>query len=163
GGLAANNSVSDVNCVGPCFHGDGYNLLSLHNQFGVITDSSASGNVTVGAASIAGGLVGAAGDDHSTPPGESRIDRAHAAGAVVGGDNSILGGFIGALDVGGTISKSQASGPVTSLGPNSIVAGFIGVNGGMVTDSQTSGAVNGGSSSYVGGFVGVNTNTGTVL
>ena len=55
GGLAASNSVNNFNCSG-CMLGDG----SPYFNTASITDSHAFGDVTVGAASVAGGL--AAGD-----------------------------------------------------------------------------------------------------
>ena len=153
GGLAGTNSMWDNNCGG-CTHGDGYNLLAglsfgglnTHlppNQFGfaVILDSHAKGNVSVGDFSLAGGLVGSTGNFNNSANGNAAIYQSWATGTVTGGGNSILGGLAGVQDIGAAIigstvdSKSYASGPVTSTGPNSIVGGFIGVNGGQISNS----------------------------
>jgi filamentous hemagglutinin family protein len=164
GGLAANNNVPDNNnnCSNTC--GDGYKLLaglsfdgiklSLPDQFGFgfIINSNAGGNVTVGAASIAGGLAGTS---------RGTILASTSNGNVSGDHDSILGGFVGVGDFKSSndfsrIMDSTAFGSVTGTGPNTIVAGFVGVNAGQVFDSQAAGGVNGSSNSYLGGFAGIN-------
>jgi subtilisin family serine protease len=148
GGLVGSHSTEDINCNG-CLTGDGQMFFNLP----LILGSQASGNVTVGNASVAGGLVGA---------GDGIIGFSSAIGAVTGGGNSVLGGLIGALSFTnglGFITDSAASGPVTSTGPNSVVGGFVGLNGGTIGFSTASGAVGGTSDSYLGGFVGVNIGT----
>ena len=45
---------------------------------------------------------------------------------------------------------------VNGTGPNSIIGGFIGANGGQVPSSSASGPVTGTSDSFLGGLVGVN-------
>jgi hypothetical protein len=144
GGLVASHSTQN-NCTG-CLIGDGRAFFNVP----LIFDSQASGNVNVGNVSVAGGLVGA---------GDGAIVLSSANGAVTGGGNTVLGGFIGALSLSsglGYITASTASGPVTSTGPNSVVGGFVGLNGGGIFLSSASGAVNGTSQSYLGGFVGTN-------
>src|SRR5262249_59315643 len=87
------------------------------------------------------------------------ITQGSAIGAVSGGGNSILGGFIAALSLGksaGSVSSSTASGRVTSTGPNSVVGGFVGINGGVIVLSSTTSTVTGTSESYLGGFAGLN-------
>ena len=82
-----------------------------------------------------------------------------AIGAVTGGGNSVLGGFIGTLSFQngpGEITNSSAQGAVTSTGPNSVVGGFVGLTSGTISNSTASGPVSGTSSSYLGGFVGTN-------
>ena len=76
--------------------GEQLQLLRLHAAATVrrtstppsIFDSQAFRNVTVGTASVAGGLVGAS---------DGFIANSFAFGNVTGGGNSVLGGFIGAL------------------------------------------------------------------
>ena len=96
--------------------------------------------------------------------GDGLIANSTAIGNVLGGGNSVLGGFIGALSFengAGVILSSLSAGSVTSTGPNSIVGGFAGLTGGTIVDSASIGAVTGTSDSYLGGFAGVN--LGTIL
>jgi hypothetical protein len=148
GGLVASNSpFNNFNCIS-CLNGDG----SFYFNSALIVGSQASGNVGVGAGSIAGGFAGS---------GDGIIALSSATGAVTGGGNGILGGFIGALtnDSPGLIIFSTSSGPVASTGPNSIVGGFAGLNGGTIWFSSSSSPVTGTSESYLGGFAGVNLGT----
>ena len=82
---------------------------------------------------------------------------------MLGGGNSVLGGFIGALSFenGGRRDPGRpgAAGSVTSTGPNSIVGGFAGLTGGTIVASVSTGPVTGTSDSYLGGFAGVNLGT----
>jgi hypothetical protein len=126
----------------------GQNIVNL--GAGSITSSFASGSVTVGNASVAGGLAGTS---------NGTIVASSAIGAVTGGGNSVLGGFIGALSFQngpGEITNSSAQGAVTSTGPNSVIGGFVGLTSGAISSSTASGPVSGTSSSYLGGFVGTN-------
>src|SRR5262249_24734693 len=107
GGLVASNGAWDNNCAPGCFHGDGYNRLAQDNQFGIITNSGAAGAVSVGDFSLAGGFVGATGNDKNSINANPTIDQSWAIGAVSGGGNSILGGFAGVQDIGSTISNSS--------------------------------------------------------
>jgi hypothetical protein len=148
GGLVGSSSASNnLGCNG-CMDADG----SPYFNSNLIVDAHASGNVSVGAGSLAGGLAGAS---------DGIIAASSATGAVTGGGNSILGGFIGVLNhtSPGVIVLSTSSGPVTSTGPNSIVGGFVGLNGGTIVLSSTSSPVTGTSESYLGGFAGVNLGT----
>ena len=126
----------------------GQNVFNL--GVGSITSSFASGSVTVGDSSVAGGLAGTS---------NGTIVASSATGAVTGGGNSVLGGFIGTLSFQngpGEITNSSAQGAVTSTGPNSVVGGFVGLTSGTISSSTASGPVSGTSSSYLGGFVGTN-------
>ena len=126
----------------------GQNVFNL--GAGSITSSFASGSVTVGDSSVAGGLAGTS---------NGTIVASSATGAVTGGGNSVLGGFIGTLSFQngpGEITNSSAQGAVTSTGPNSVVGGFVGLTSGTISSSTASGPVSGTSSSYLGGFVGTN-------
>ena len=137
----ASNFVSSSTCAG------------CANDTAIIAGSGARGSVTVGDASIAGGLVGT---------GDGTILSSSAIGTVTGGGNSVLGGVIGTLIFGngpGEVIASSASGTVTSIGPNSTVGGFVGVSGGTISSSTASGSVTGTTESYLGGFVGVNIGT----
>ncbi len=140
GGLTGNNGPFDDMCPG-CIRGIGYNNASA------IVASGASGNVTVGASSVAGGLTGASNG--------GLFFLTSATGDVSGGRDSILGGLVGAL-INGFIDQSTASGAVTSSGANSWLGGLIGVNAGLITNSSSSGPVNGTSDSLLGGFAGLN-------
>ena len=132
---------------------------------GTIISSVALGDVLTGDSSLAGGFAAnnknpdnncsgcIHGDGYNT---NATIYASNAQGAVSGGGNSILAGFVAALDIGGTISNAQASGAVASSGPNSIVAGFVGVNGGTISQSQAAGTASAGTNSYLGGFSGIN-------
>ena len=147
GGLTANNGPWNIlSCTG-CLLGDG----SAYFNTAFIGNSHATGNVTVGAASLAGGLSGS-GDRTST------FENSYATGAVSGGGNGILGGLIGVTDVGATVTDSTTAvtSTVTSTGSNSWVGGFIGLNSGTILDSHALAAVNGTSDSLLGGFAGLN-------
>ena len=147
GGLTGSNSASNDTCTTNCGFGDG------HNNAGVVTASTATGNVTVGDASFGGGLSGNA---------DGSFLNSSATGNVTGGANSVLGGLVGAmgaLDGPSLVSLSTASGTVTSTGSNSTVGGLVGVNGGTIDQSHAIGAVNGASQSYLGGLVGINIGT----
>src|SRR5205807_9712777 len=86
------------------------------------------------------------------------IAESTAAGAVNGGDNSTIGGLVGANATfvnfapglipgssfpGGRISNSSSSGDVSG-GANSRVGGLVGDNGGSIANSSGTGAANGG-------------------
>ena len=113
----------------------------------VIGFSTANGSVTVGSVEHRRRVRRGAGfiyDSHAT------------GGAVTGGGNSILGGFVGVHNIDGLSSRPQRQRPVTGTGPSNWVGGFVGYNGGVICDSTASGAVTGTSSSILGGFAGVN-------
>jgi filamentous hemagglutinin family protein len=151
-GVIADSSTAATVSVGGAFSTVGglvgQNVFNL--GLGSITSSFASGSVTVGDSSVAGGLAGTS---------NGTIVASSATGAVTGGGNSVLGGFIGTLSFQngpGEITNSSAQGAVTSTGPNSVVGGFVGLTSGTISSSTASGPVSGTSSSYLGGFVGTN-------
>jgi filamentous hemagglutinin family protein len=151
-GVIADSSTAATVSVGGAFSTVGglvgQNVFNL--SLGSITSSFASGSVTVGDSSVAGGLAGTS---------NGTIVASSATGAVTGGGNSVLGGFIGTLSFQngpGEITNSSAQGAVTSTGPNSVVGGFVGLTSGTISSSTASGPVSGTSSSYLGGFVGTN-------
>ena len=132
----------DSGCMG-CSMGVG----SIYSNLNHISSSSASGAVSVGSSSIAGGFAG----------GGSFIYDSQSSGNVTGGSNSLLGGFVGVHNIDGQIYASSTTGStVTATGPNSWVGGFVGYNGGLIVNSTTSSTVTGTSSSVLGGFAAVN-------
>jgi filamentous hemagglutinin family protein len=149
GGLTGGNDRSDGNnsCGGGCLVGDGDKSRDL----ATVISSFATGDVTVGDGSIAGGLSGT---------GTGIFSATSAIGNVTGGANSVLGGLVGAIGIGkglSSISLSFASkGTVMSTGPHSVVGGLVGLNGGWILGSGAAGPVVGTSQSYLGGLVGIN-------
>jgi filamentous hemagglutinin family protein len=139
-----------------------------------ISESSASGKVTTGAAtpseySVAGGLLGAA-DGYTYSLAQNAlvgVANSSATGPVSGGGGSTIGGFAGEAnvafllgdDAGGPVSQSAAP----TNGANDIAGGFIGmVETGDIYDSYATGAVTqtkGGGAGVladdIGGFVGI--------
>ena len=153
------------------------------NNNGTITNSSATGNVSIGGAVfgdfVGGGFVGQNGGTIQGTPNSSVFT--FATGTVTGGDNSIAGGFAGlnlgditfayasgAVHVGsfsyaggfvagniGTIFQAYATGAVTDDG-NTVLGGFGAFNIGSLDQVFATGAVTGGTNTVVGGLVGVN-------
>ena len=184
-GVIASSSSASIVGVGNSSSTTATNIAGglVATNLGTISDSSASGNVSGGAFSLVGGLVGqnvfnlgagsitssfASGSvtvgDSSVAGGlagtsNGTIVASSATGAVTGGGNSVLGGFIGTLSFQngpGEITNSSAQGAVASTGPNSVIGGFVGLTSGTISSSTASGPVSGTSSSYLGGFVGTN-------
>jgi hypothetical protein len=116
------------------------------NTAALITDSTASGSVSVGSSSIAGGFLGVG----------STTFASHSTGNVVGGGDSILGGFVGVHGMHGTIEQSSSAGSVTATGPRTWLGGFAGFNAGIIRDSNASGALTGMADSILGGVAAVN-------
>ncbi|MFL4986367.1 MAG: GLUG motif-containing protein, partial [Xanthobacteraceae bacterium] len=138
GGLVGDNGASD--CQG-CIIGDG------HSNEARIADSHAGGSVTGGAGSLLGGLAAS---------NSGSLTNTFATGAVSGGNDSVIGGLVGVVDVGATITNSQAHGSVSGLGIHSVVGGLVGVSFGTIAGSTAAGAVTAASQSYAGGLVGIN-------
>jgi len=125
---------------------------------GSIKFAYASGNVHVGSNSYAGGFI--AGNFGT-------IFQAFATGAVTDDGNTVLGGF-GAFNIG-SLSQVFATGAVTG-GTNTVVGGLVAVNGalapsdkfgspgpvGSIVDGYATGAASGGGNSIVAGLVAVN-------
>lgn len=136
----------------------GYNnvgiLASINN--GSISNVSVSGHVYTVETGVCnvnsnmGGLVG------------------YNRGVITGSDSSAditgsveectdyIGGLAGYNEIGGEISNSYATGPVSGY---STVGGFIGENDGSITTSYSSGAVTAVSAGSIGGFAGLNSGT----
>ncbi|MFA5371943.1 MAG: MBG domain-containing protein [Sideroxydans sp.] len=110
-------------------------------NYGLIGNSSATGNVTGGSSSI-GGLVG---ENRGT------INNNSSASGSVSGINNV-GGLVG-LSFGGIIDLSTSSGSVTGA---SRIGGLVGhnTNSATISNSSTTSSVSG--SSLVGGLVGQN-------
>jgi filamentous hemagglutinin family protein len=163
-----------------------------YNNTGLITDSSATGAVSIVGSGAVGGLVGsnqatisqsfATGSVHGGiivanfgPPfastagglvGENSgsISDSHASGPVSGDLNSTAGGLVGANAYGDGIPSVLRSYATgaASVGDGGTAGGLLGINGGTLTQTFATGPVNGGSSSIVGGLVGANTILWTV-
>jgi filamentous hemagglutinin family protein len=167
GGLVAFNSHNNSSC-GNCDQGIGQNDKAL------IKSSFSFGTATAGGESLVGGLAAT---------NEGTIKKSGTGSNVSAGHDSIVGGFVGFVDVDGMVKDSIAIGTVNSTGQNSVAGGFVGLNGGKIVashafggtlDGQVLGAnvvgqgfggtlgglvlggVNGTSKSYLGGFVGIN-------
>jgi hypothetical protein len=128
-------------------------LLALADPFVVVVGSYASGHVSAGSRSLAGGLIGA--------PDSDKIIRSHATVSVSAGSNSAVGGLVGGgggQDNDGIIDQSYAIGNVTG-GDGAKAGGLAGSNiGGGITNSYSTGAVTVGSNGFVGGLLGYNAN-----
>jgi filamentous hemagglutinin family protein len=156
GGFAGNNSgtitnsnaTGNVSVSGPVF-GDfagggfvGVNNGLIQGQNGVFT--YATGSVTGGANSIAGGFAGL---------NAGNLAFAYASGNVKVGSSSYAGGFV-ATNIG-TIFQAFATGAVTDDG-NTVLGGFGAFNIGSLSQVFATGAVAGGTNTVVGGLVAVN-------
>jgi len=115
------------------------------NNFGTVSSSYSSGNVS-GIASTVGGLVGDNGD-------VGTVSNCHSACNVTSDNN--VGGLVG--ENYGTVSKCYSSGNVTSYYS---VGGLMGANYGTVSNSYSTGSATG--TSEIGGLVGANGYDGTV-
>ena len=159
GGSSIANSSAAGNVSGGAFTWAGglvgqNGFFNPANSSGTITNSFATGNVSVaGLDSAAGGLVG------SNVPG-STITGSHATGAVAASGGATAGGFVG--ENHGTITTSYATGPVTltnSGATDAVAGGFAGTNEGTISGSHATGAVTSTNGDVtLGGFVGVNSN-----
>jgi filamentous hemagglutinin family protein len=142
------------------------------SNLGAIAGSSATGNVSGGALSYVGGLVGQNGvDSCECAPS---IASSFATGMVSGSGNVQLGGLVGVNAAGSMIQNSYASGNVTGTnlvagsgsGDVATAAGFAGKNGGTITNAFATGNVSASGGSFgdfvAGGFVGVNNSSGTI-
>lgn len=123
-----------------------------------ITNSHATGNVTVTAGNnsktAVGGLVGKYGSFYS----RKKISGSHASGDVTAGDGSqSVGGLVGENQ--GEIVDSYATGMVSGGNSSNSIGGLVGYNTnlGSIDGSHASGAVSGGDSgTMIGGLVGEN-------
>ena len=127
-------------------------LIGL-NQFGIVRNSySLVAVINTGDASVVGGLVGE--NDQST------VVESYAIGSIKGGDGTMVGGLVG-YNHNGAISDSYATGSVEG-GTNAFVGGLVGSNEddphettkSMIDSSYSVGPVSGGSGSLLGGLIG---------
>jgi len=117
---------------------DGYEIGGLVGEDrGLIEYSYATG--TVSGEGWVGGLVGALTRQGSNPGNPifantaGSITNSYALGSVHGGGIDVVGGFVGYIQSGTTISDSYSAGLVTA--PSSFVGGFAGRNSGTITNS----------------------------
>ena len=123
-----------------------------------ISGSYATGTVTGGAGTQVGGFIGEA--------VQTNITTSYATGAVSQtastgtGQQDQAGGFAGFVGGGTVITKSYASGSVTStgdVGQTNAVGGFAGAvqDNAQISDSYALGAATSSTDSFVGGFAGI--------
>jgi hypothetical protein len=157
GGLtssAVNTTISNVHTnVAITLQGaNGGGLIGYVTDDVTITDSSATGNITGGAANY-GGLVGIA--FPQTTATALTIRRSWSSGNA-SGTGRYVGGLLGGMDARDSriiIDRSYATGNVTGGGPG-YVGGLVGfATNAEITDSYTRGSVNAGA--FVsGGIIG---------
>ncbi|MGA0565118.1 MBG domain-containing protein [Ancylobacter sp. VNQ12] len=94
--------------------------------------------------------------------GAATITRSYATGNVT--STSLVGGYVGGLvgNAGTSTTISQSYATGTVTGADGPIGGFVGFNDGAITDSYATGRVNGAGVTYVGGFVGLNFTNGTI-
>ncbi len=126
-------------------------LVGDNDATGSITQSQATGTLTAGPNSLAGGLAG-----YNT----GVVSQAMAQVAVEDSQpGSQLGGLVGFNDVNGSLNFTLATGPVNG-DPSSDVGGLVGHNLGAIYNGFATGAVSGGL--VAGGLVGHNDTAGTI-
>ena len=136
------------NCQG-CLFGDAFNNSAS------ISNSQASGTVSAGASSVAGGFAATGSQDNGSHGGS--FSNVTASGAVNAGHDSVVGGLVGVLLEDGTIANSTAHNSiVASSGSNSIIGGVVGLNEGTISGTASTAPVSGTSDSYIGGITGIN-------
>ena len=138
--------VKDLNLVteavdGVVGNGAVANILEVSGEINNVTVSGKVGAEIFG---IVGGLVGEA---------YGRINNSTVSANVTGGGN--VGGMVGLLSLGASITDSHTTGNVTSDGDS--VGGLVGNSDGTITDSFATGDVSG--RSDVGGLVGYSEGT----
>jgi len=147
GGVIESVKMVNANVAG----GSGVGIL-VGASNGTVDNCSATGDVT-GSGEAIGGLVGWAAD--------GIVDSSHATVSVTGSDGSkYVGGLVGAISVGATVSNSYATGNVTGSGNSHQVGGLVGGSSGTVDSSHATGRVIGSGDMVewgdVGGLVGGN-------
>ena len=134
--------VMDLNLATEIVNGvtGGGALSNTLNTTGKVDNVTVTGNVTGGAE--VGGLVGSS---------SGTITNSSMNGEVNG--DYRVGGLVGVLSTGGTITGSQATGDVTSTSNGDRVGGLVGWADGNISSSSAEGNVSGGRWD-VGGLVG---------
>lgn len=118
-------------------------LVGYIEAGGTLLNSYATGNVT-GVLQV-GGLVGIS---------YGAIDSSYAKGSVIGTtfDSGSVGGLVGELGLGGTITKTYSTGSVN--GGYASIGGLVGTSSGNIINSYSTSPVTG--YLYLGGLVGNN-------
>ena len=152
GSLVGENegSLSNSYATGSVTVGSSFNAGGglVGRNDGSISNSYATASITGASMSPVGGLVGR---------NNGRLSNSYATGSVTG-STSFIGGLVGRND--GRLSNGYATGPVrgTGSGSTSNIGGLVGHNatGGSLSNSYASGSVSGVSAADVGGLVGNN-------
>jgi hypothetical protein len=140
GTIINSSSSGDVTGVHPAFSGG----LLGEALGGRVIESSATGSVTTNGQWV-GGLVG---------DGVIAIYWSYATGDVIGGDNALVGGLIGAFEPSsGTSLNCYATGAVSG-GNDAKVGGLAGISSAPISSAYSLGHVSGGPGSAVGGSIG---------
>jgi filamentous hemagglutinin family protein len=135
-----NVNLTNVNVTGGDYVGG---LTGVCNS--TVTNVSSSGTVT--GTVYVGGLFGIT---------SGAISASTSSGSVIG-TNDAIGGLVGYTQFG-SIATSDSSANVTGEGSVDEIGGLVGLNGGTITRSYSSGSVSSSSGDYVGGLVGYNEN-----
>ena len=154
------------------FEGNGYKISNLYSRGSGSRGLFKSTNPTASIRNLGvvdANLYGGAGDDligGLVGLNQGSISASSATGGTVdgGGDKDRVGGLVGQITHGGTITDSHATGAVNGGDGNDRVGGLVGqiTHGGTITASYATGAVNGGvGNDEVGGLVGY-TNGGNI-
>jgi filamentous hemagglutinin family protein len=145
-GVVRNVGLVNVNITGQSRVG-GLMGMNYYNG-GSISNSYSTGTVTGTGTGTEGGYVGGL-----VGHNEGAINNSYSSGAVSG--DSSVGGLVGLntqIEGDATISNSYST---ATVGGDSSVGGLVGYNDYRITNSYSTGAVNG-TGDYVGGLVGYN-------
>jgi len=142
-GVVRNLKMEDVSVRGAANEMVG-SIAGYVSGGATLSQSSATGRVTAGDSSQAGGLAGGlAGTIVSS------WARVKVGG---GGEYAAIGGLVG--NSGGSVRDTYAAGTVSAGGTVAFIGGLAGESGGSISASFATGAVNGVGGSYAGGLVG---------
>jgi len=145
GGNVENLDVFDADVEGQGGTNDGVGgLAGTVNNNTSIENVAVTGVIKSSDGNSIGGIIGAVSDE------EAVLNNSYSEADVITEDSSYVGGAVGYLLSGNSVSNSYATGNVEG---NESVGGFIGRNSGEVSDSYATGNVEGNES--VGGFIGV--------
>jgi filamentous hemagglutinin family protein len=151
-GVVSGSSANVMVTVGDAPDASNLNFAAglVASNLGSITNSSATGNVSGGAFSYVGGLVGQNGlfCDCNGPTGPGTIALSFATGNVSVGNNGVAGGLLatnnGGSPTSSSVTQSYATGNVNGAG-NVQLGGFVGANdsGATIANSYATGNVTG--------------------
>jgi hypothetical protein len=164
-GTITGSSSAAVVSVGSTISNNSINIAGslVGSNQGSVSQSSASGNVTGGARTFVGGLVGQNG--LSGPGGgPGTVSASAATGNVAGGTNSSIGGLVGFNSMNSTVTGSHASGNVALTGSGGWGGGLVGQNNGQIAlsfyeNGTVSGNGNASQFAIIGGLAGQNQGT----